>query len=305
MTVLVKAEAAFLLLSALGQAQTTGTDLVVVNEISANRVTSASQPFTSAMVGQVCAISGAGWTAGNYTINAVNGIRAILSSSPAPIGTSGGVFSCAKPVPVPPPVPTVAVTLCANVAPVAGQLVAWDATGTCLVNAGPMVVAVGPPGIQGPPGLPGIAGPPGATGNAGPAGPSGAQGPAFTPLFGPGLIPYSVNGVNVIALDPSYALTITADMAWGDHVLFASSRPAGLTYAAQAPSMLVAYTTGSLWVLFPDVVNIVGATLNIATIGPVPLVGSGGSPVSGGECSPLLGCLIQAVGSPVSAFVVR
>jgi hypothetical protein len=85
-----------------------GTDLVV--NTYPEEVTSASHPFTAAMSGYKCSISGpAPWIAGTYTITSVNTAnRAILSGNPAGpngVGTNGGTFACSAVLPTPAPIP--------------------------------------------------------------------------------------------------------------------------------------------------------------------------------------------------------
>ena len=100
-------------------------------------------------------------------------------------------------------------------------------------------------------------------------------------------------------------LTRQADVAGGDHELFACSTPAncgntvspGVTYVASAPlpcgpgspastpGCMSSYTAGQWWVVIPDVPTQAGAYLNIGGLGPLSITGT---------CSKV--CIMAAVG---------
>lgn len=72
-------------------AQVSYTDLVCG---ASSTLTSAANPFTSAHVGNVIAISaGTGFTTGRYTILSVSGSTATVSSSPGTVSSTGGTGS--------------------------------------------------------------------------------------------------------------------------------------------------------------------------------------------------------------------
>jgi hypothetical protein len=69
-----------------------GTDLVVDGSNNLN-VSSASYNFVAGDVNrQIQITAGTGWTHGYYTVSSVAANKAILASSPAPVGTTGGTW---------------------------------------------------------------------------------------------------------------------------------------------------------------------------------------------------------------------
>jgi hypothetical protein len=71
----------------------TGANLVV-DAVDNTKVTSATYNFVAADIGgRVQVTAGAGWTVGDYMILSAPANAAILSSSPAPVGTAGGTWT--------------------------------------------------------------------------------------------------------------------------------------------------------------------------------------------------------------------
>lgn len=67
---------------------------LAVDSLNNKRVTSASYTFRQIDVGRSVVItSGSPWTAGSYLIDSVSGGAAVLATSPAATGTTGGAFS--------------------------------------------------------------------------------------------------------------------------------------------------------------------------------------------------------------------
>jgi hypothetical protein len=166
--------------------------------------------------------------------------------------------------------------------------------------------------------IPGPIGPVGQVGPPGPPGPPGSIGPPL--MLGSGLLATSVNGIPGAAVDSAHVLYRLDELA-GTHALYGASVDApGVTYAAKASASILSVAPGSTWFLFPDVTIAAGATLNINSLGPIPLmkvVGATLINVTGGECQGSLpvngnsqnlvspGCYLIAAGVPVSAFVIH
>jgi hypothetical protein len=105
----------------------------------------------------------------------------------------------------------------------------------------------------------------------------------------------AIGGTDIsFAADLAYLQTLQGDESGTVHTLNATSGDSpGVTYIASLNPAMAQYTSGQLFVLFPDVPTQAGANLNIGGLGPVAIAGT---------CSKV--CLIVGSGSPVSSFAV-
>jgi hypothetical protein len=100
--------------------------------------------------------------------------------------------------------------------------------------------------------------------------------------------------------DTAFLTTQARDQNYASHILNGNSQffgaTPGVTYQARANPTLTAYQAGQFWVFFPDLDSQTNATLNIDSVGPIPMVGTCALPA----------CLLIAVGSPnVTGFLVK
>jgi hypothetical protein len=143
-----------------------------------------------------------------------------------------------------------------------------------------------------------------------------AQGtqPTLNLISGTGIIQACANnsGSNRVdctpTLDTGYAPSRAMDQAGTDHSIIGTSGGAGSAFLGTGSPTLAAYTQNQTFSFIPsDSGCVVGATLNIDGLGPIPLrkvVGGAVTAVGAGDCPQNVPTLLRAYGSPVSAFLL-
>ena len=142
-----------------------------------------------------------------------------------------------------------------------------------------------------------------------------AQGtqPTLNFISGTGIIQACANNVaaNRVdctpAVDTAYTLSRPTDVAGTDHSLIATSGGSGGTFVAAGSPTLITYTQNQSFNFLPIDHDCIGNdTINVDSVGPIPLqvLSSSGAllAVGSGGCKQGIPYLIIAVGSPVSSF---
>ena len=133
--------------------------------------------------------------------------------------------------------------------------------------------------------------------------------PTLNFISGNGIVETCANnsGVNRVdctpAVDTAVVLSRSTDQSGMDHFLSSSSN-SGTAYTSIAAPTLLVYTPGAWWNWVPDVPCAANPTININTLGPIPLkteVNGTLTPLAAGQCQPNTIYELILVGSPVTA----